>query len=164
VQANSTGKVRGWKGAESPHISLCGASRNPHTSPNLRKATVLGVAEEISESLVDSVNAENESRELQRVKKGNLNRNKALSEELLKGKLDHLSEEEKASIEHVLLRYAHLFHDEDSNDFKGINVIEHKILTGDARPIKRPQYRVPYALRGEMKQNYKYNLHVLWFP
>jgi hypothetical protein len=71
---------------------------------------------------------------------------------LLKGKQDHLSEEERASIEPVILRYVHLFHDEDSNDFKGTDVIEHRILTGDARPIKRPQYRVPYALRGEMKK------------
>jgi hypothetical protein len=115
----------------------------------LPKATVLGVAEEISESLVYSVNAGNESGEPQQVKKGNLNRNKALSEKLLKGKLDNLSEEERASIEHVLLRYAHLFHDEDSNDYKGTDVIEHRILTGDPRSIKRPRYRVPYALKGK---------------
>jgi hypothetical protein len=100
------------------------------------KATVLGVAEEMSESLVDSVNAGNESGESQRVKQGNLNRNKALHEKLLKGKLDHLSEEERASIEPVPLRYAHLFHDEDSNDFKGTDVIERRILTGDV-PYKK---------------------------
>jgi hypothetical protein len=48
------------------------------------------------------------------------------------------------------MRYARLFH-KDSNDFKGTDVIEHRILTGDTRPTKRPQYRVSYALRGEMK-------------
>jgi hypothetical protein len=117
----------------------------------LPKATVLGVAEEISESLVDSVNAGNASGQSQRVKQGNLNRNKALYQKLLKGKLDYLSEEERARIEPVLLRYAHLFHDEDSNDFKGADVIEHRSLTGDARHIKRSQCRVPYTLRGEMK-------------
>ena len=41
--------------------------------------------------------------------------------------------------------------DEETNDFKGTNVIEHEIPIGDARPIRRPQYRTPYALRKEMQ-------------
>jgi hypothetical protein len=55
-------------------------------------------------------------------------------------------------IEPVLLKYAHVFHDEETNDFKGSDIIEHQILIGDSRPIKRPPYRVPYALRDEMKK------------
>jgi len=54
-------------------------------------------------------------------------------------------------IEPILLKYAHVFHDEETNDFKGTNVIEHEIPIGDARPIRRPQYRTPYALRKEMQ-------------
>ena len=42
-------------------------------------------------------------------------------------------------------------HDEETNDFKGTNVIEHEIPIGDERPIRRPQYRTPYALRKEMQ-------------
>ena len=34
---------------------------------------------------------------------------------------------------------------------KGTNFIEHEILVGDAQPIRRPPYRTPFALRGEMK-------------
>ena len=49
------------------------------------------------------------------------------------------------------MKYAHVFHDEETNDFKGTNIIEHEILVGDARPIRRPQYRTPFALRDEMK-------------
>ena len=38
-----------------------------------------------------------------------------------------------------------------SNDFNGISAIEHEIPIADARPIRRPQYRTPYALRQEMQ-------------
>ena len=48
---------------------------------------------------------------------------------------------------------AHVFHDEESNDFKGTTVIEHHIPVGDAQPMRRPQYRTPYALRDEMEQH-----------
>jgi len=52
----------------------------------------------------------------------------------------------------LLQKYAHVFHDEDTNDFKGTNVTEHQILVGDAQPIRRPQYRNPYAVRHEMQR------------
>ena len=54
-------------------------------------------------------------------------------------------------IEPILLKYDHVFHDEETNDFKGTNVIKHEIPIGDARPIRRPQYRTPYAVRKEMQ-------------
>ena len=44
-----------------------------------------------------------------------------------------------------------MFHDENTNDFKGTDVVEHQILVGDTPPIRRPQYRTPYALRQEME-------------
>jgi hypothetical protein len=65
--------------------------------------------------------------------------------------LGHLSQEERATLEPVLLRYRHVFYDEDINDFRGTDVIEHRIITGDAEPIRKTSYRVPYALRDEMK-------------
>ena len=72
-------------------------------------------------------------------------------EKLLRNKLDHLSREEKQILEPVLLKYAQVFHDEETNDFKGTNIVEHEILVGDARPIRRPQYCTPFALRDDMK-------------
>jgi hypothetical protein len=69
----------------------------------------------------------------------------------LRGKLDHFSNEEKKPIEPLLLDYAQVFHDEQANDFKGTDVVGHKILLEYTRPIRKPQYRVPYALREEMK-------------
>jgi hypothetical protein len=72
-------------------------------------------------------------------------------DKLVLGKLDHLTPEDRQHIEPVLRKYAHVFHDEESNDFKETYVIEHRILVGDANPIRRPPYRTPYALREEMQ-------------
>jgi hypothetical protein len=69
----------------------------------------------------------------------------------LNRKLDHLGRRKKEIIDPVLLKYAHLFHHEETNDFKGTDVVEHQILTGDARPIRRPPYPVPYAQREGMR-------------
>ena len=49
------------------------------------------------------------------------------------------------------MKYAHVFHDEETSEFKGTDVIEHEILVGDATPITRIPYPTPNALRGEMK-------------
>ena len=56
------------------------------------------------------------------------------------------------------MKYAHVFHDEESNDFKGNDVIENQIALEDMRPIRKPQYWVPYALRDEMKTHVKWML------
>jgi hypothetical protein len=52
-------------------------------------------------------------------------------------------------MEPVLKRYRHVFHDE-SDEFKGTDLVEH-LITGDAKPIRKPPYRVPFALRKEME-------------
>ena len=49
------------------------------------------------------------------------------------------------------MKYRHVFHEEGSNDFRGTDLVEHKIVTGDAKPIRKPPYRVPFALRKEME-------------
>jgi hypothetical protein len=77
--------------------------------------------------------------------------NKALYDKLSHDKLDHLTQDDRQHIEPVLLKYAHVFHDEESNDLKGTNIIEHHILVSDAAPIRRPPYKTPYALRMEMQ-------------
>jgi hypothetical protein len=61
---------------------------------------------------------------------------------LLHGKLDQLPVKERQLIEPVLLKYAHLFHDEQMNYFKGTSVIEHEIPLNDTRPIRKPQHSV----------------------
>jgi hypothetical protein len=54
-------------------------------------------------------------------------------------------------MEPVLLKYRHVFHEDGSNDFQGTDLVEHIIVTGDAKPIRKPPYRVPFALRKEME-------------
>jgi hypothetical protein len=49
------------------------------------------------------------------------------------------------------MKYEHVFHDENTNDFKGTKVTEHQVLVGDASPIRKPPYRTPFALRKEMQ-------------
>jgi hypothetical protein len=51
----------------------------------------------------------------------------------------------------VLVRFANVFHDDETNDFKSTNVVEHRIETAEARPIGRAPYRVPFALKEEME-------------
>jgi hypothetical protein len=40
-------------------------------------------------------------------------------------------------MEPVLRKNRHIFHVEGSNDFKGTFLIEHRIITGDAEPIRK---------------------------
>jgi len=116
----------------------------------LPKATILGLAE-VSEALVDRINIEKPQGTGSPNSPQKGARNKALYDKLLGEKLDHLNKNEKRLIESVLQMYAHAFHDEETNDFKSTDVIEHKIVVTDPTPIRRPQYRTPYALRGEME-------------
>ena len=54
-------------------------------------------------------------------------------------------------MEPILIKYRHIFHEEGSNDFRGTDLVEHKIVTGNERPIRKPPYKVPFALRKEME-------------
>ena len=115
------------------------------------KATILGVAEELSESIVDKINKQTECKADSPTKPPRIKRNEALYNKLLQGKLDHLTREDRQHIEPILRKYAHVFHDEDTNDFKATHVTEHQIHVGDAKPIRKPPYRTPSALRQEMQ-------------
>jgi len=104
------------------------------------KATVLGVAEEVLESVVDKINTGQSSVNTpDETSKGV--RNRELYQRLLKGKLEHLPQHERQLIEPVLVKYAHVFHDEELNDFKATNVVEYEIPVGDSTPIRRPPIR-----------------------
>ena len=94
------------------------------------KATVLGIVEGISECLLDKINARSEYNLIEPAKPPRKRRNETLHNKHLHGKLDHLTLEEREHIEPILIKYAHFFHDEGSNDFKGITAIEHLIPVG----------------------------------
>jgi len=118
---------------------------------NIPKATVIGISEEVTVEIVFRINVREKSEPQSLGNREKENKNKTLYKKLLEGKLDHQSEDEKRTLEPVLLRYAHVFHDEQTNDFKGTAVIEHQILVDNARHIRNTLYHVPYSLREEMK-------------
>ena len=71
--------------------------------------------------------------------------------EYIESVLQHITRKERAVLEPVLRKYRHVFHDDDTAEIQGTDLVEPKIITGDARPIRKAQYRVPYALRKEME-------------
>ena len=73
----------------------------------------------------------------------------------LQDKLRHLSHAERSVMEPLLLKFRHVFHEEGSNDFRGTDLVEHKIVTGNAKPVRKPPYRVPFALRKEMEDRFR---------
>jgi len=77
--------------------------------------------------LVDKINARSESNLIEPAKPPRKKKNENLYNKRLHGKLDHLTAEERAHIEPVLIKYAHVSHDEESNDFKATTLIEHHI-------------------------------------
>jgi len=62
----------------------------------------------------------------------------SLYDKLLQGTLDHLTPEDRQHIEPVLRKYARVFHDEASNDFKETKSIEHQIFVCDGKPSGDP--------------------------
>jgi hypothetical protein len=68
--------------------------------------------------------------------------------EAFRGKVSHLEPKER---EMMLENYIDLFKDETGR-LRCTNKSYHEIRTGDAVPIKKNVYKVPYALRDEMKQ------------
>jgi hypothetical protein len=120
----------------------------------LQKACLLGLAQEISETSIVSW-CEEKSGEAGLERSFPVgDRGEARSPKFLKyidDKLAHLASEDRQIIEPVLIRYRHVFHDEEENDFKSTQVVEHRIETGNAALIRKAQYRVPFALKGEMQ-------------
>jgi hypothetical protein len=62
-----------------------------------------------------------------------------------------LTREERGALEPVLRKFSHVFHDDEETEFKSTDLVEHRIITGDAKTIRKAPYRVPYALRDEME-------------
>jgi hypothetical protein len=88
------------------------------------KATILGVAEEISDSLVDKLNSRNKENSTEQRTPPLKRKIEVLYNKILKGKLDHLTPEDRQHIEPGIMKFAHIFHDEETNNLKGTKVIE----------------------------------------
>ena len=97
------------------HVILANFSDVELTVP---KATVLGVAEEVSELLVNDINEVQTPAKSEPNKPPSRRKNEALYQKLLQGKLDHLTEEDRQVIEPILWKYAHVFHDEETMEIR----------------------------------------------
>jgi hypothetical protein len=120
----------------------------------LPKGTILGVAQEVVENAVFTVDDEEETNrgQDQIFYSGEQEEVPQWFRKYLNEKLAHLSSDEKEIIEPVLIQYAEIFHNEENNDFKSTKIIEHRIETEDSPPIKKAPYKVPFALRQEMNR------------
>ena len=101
----------------STYVMLANFSDQTLTVP---KSTVLGIAEDASEPLIDRINQRKELNSDSPLRPQRKKKNEALYRKLLNEKLDHLSQEDRELIEPILLKYAHVFHDEETNDLKGL--------------------------------------------
>lgn len=121
-------------------------------SLTLPKGTVIGIAEEISDNLVVSMSSDEEI-DVERDHTFLAGKDREIPAKFkayVRDKLAHLSPADRKVMEPVLHRYAHVFHDEERNDFKSTDVVQHRIETGDALPIRKAPYRIPFALRQEV--------------
>jgi ASC-1-like (ASCH) protein len=106
----------------------------------LPKSTIFGVPGDVSASLVAVINDiefRDSSGNVKARREVNSVVTYPLFKEYLKEKLEHSNTEERTVMEPVLRVYRHVFHQEGSNDFKGSALVEHKIVTGEARPIRK---------------------------
>ena len=137
------------------HVTVANFSQEEIVLP---KATVVGVAEEISSSVVTAINngdgpgntphdkrRRNGRRDVYTVDSG------VKFKRYLGNTLGHLNTRERSLMEPVFAKYMNVFHDDKDNQFKGTDMVEHRIITGNAKPMRKAPYRVRFPLRGEMK-------------
>uniref|UniRef100_A0A6P7GLT4 Uncharacterized protein LOC114344217 n=1 Tax=Diabrotica virgifera virgifera TaxID=50390 RepID=A0A6P7GLT4_DIAVI len=67
-------------------------------------------------------------------------------------KLARLSVGQEKNIGEILLEYRDVMDAETEGEFSCTNQVQHKIITGDAAPIAKPAYRVPFRLQDEMRR------------
>ena len=127
-------QLRGKQPSVHVHVMVVNFS---HEEIELPKGTILGVAEETSASFVTEINYEGISN-FRSTKKTchrvNMVVNDRSFKQYLQDKLGHLSHSETSVMEPILVKYRHVFHEEGSNDFRGTDLVEHKIVTGNAKP------------------------------
>jgi hypothetical protein len=111
---------------------------------DLPKDSVVGTAEEMTESIVAMLDCNNGRPSGEGTTKSTPNKVNSKTKQYLRDSLAHLSDEERAETEPVLMRYAHVFHGEESGEFGKTDLVRHRIETGNAPAIRKAPYRVPH--------------------
>jgi len=154
-----TSQMINMRKADHVHVMVVNFSGEEVVLP---RATVVGVAEEISPSLVAAINDDASPADSCSNKTRcyvNTAKDEAKFRDYLSEVLGHLPKHERAVMEPVLHKYKNVFHMNEDSQFQGTDLVEHRIITGDARPIRKAPYRVPFALRDEMETQVKDMLH-----
>ncbi|KAK6177716.1 hypothetical protein SNE40_015762 [Patella caerulea] len=71
--------------------------------------------------------------------------------EVLDRSIPNLNDSEKEKLRNLLIKHSDLF-SKDSLDIGGTNLVEHRINTGNAMPIKQPPRRIPLAKLQEARE------------
>jgi len=69
----------------------------------------------------------------------------------ISAELNHLTEDERRVSEPSLQKFAYAFFEEAVSEFGSTKLMIHRIETGDAAPIRKAPFRIPFALRPEME-------------
>ena len=67
---------------------------------------------------------------------------------------EKMNDDEKKQLRMVLIKYQNVF-SKDSKDLEVKNLVEHRINTGDAAPIRQPPRRIPLAKMKEAEEEIK---------
>jgi hypothetical protein len=129
------------------HIKMMNTSRE---YIQLGKNVKTGTAEDLHEGMKD-VHRLAACHRVNAVNKGPLKSVNDVRETFYE-KLSHLQLEEYEVMAQVLEEYIDLFNDDATGKFPCTTKGFHEIRTGDALPIKKNAYRVPYALKDEMQR------------
>jgi hypothetical protein len=124
----------------------------------LGKNTQLGQAEPLRCTPASGMRFDSRPQEKDGVADGKINsisgrnpRERREVEDELNLKLNHLTKQEKQALFPVIKEYLDLFCNEKTGVLPSTTKGCHEIRTGDALPIKKNPYRVPYALKDEMR-------------
>jgi len=145
--------------SELVHIMLVKLSGEEIVLP---EATVVGRAEEISPSLVAAINADTNpaaERDVRERTHVNTVADETKFRDYVNQVLGHLPKQDREVMEPVLIKCRHVFHLYEDSPFPGTDLVEHMIVTGEARPIRKAPYRIPFALWEEMESPVRDMLH-----
>ena len=110
--------------------------------------TIVATIEPVNETEVERINSINT---VETEKKDELPDHMS---DLFERSCDNLNEEQKIVLKQLLMKYPDVF-SKSKGDIGLTNLVEHKIDTGDAKPIKQRPYRIPLSKREQAEKEIK---------
>ena len=117
-------------------------------SKKVYRDTIVATIEPVNETEVEKINSINV---VENEKKDELPDHMT---ELFERSCENLDEEQKIVLKQLLMKYPDVF-SKSKSDLGLTNLVEHKIDTGDAKPIKQRPYRIPLSKREQAEKEIK---------